>query len=547
LNFLEANRILKNFDAIDTDKILFATSGTSDQMSLFLRAQYAQDNIDLEISTLPFGTLSQFLIASPPSDDNELFLLMPWDLVPETDWRTGFPENSVHIDELLSNSEQTVQLFKKRRNARFFYLPAPILPIFSNSRKNQQFSNSIANLAHSLGAIFLESHYFSLASYLSNGCPIGGSSFGQLSNMLYDALTNAAAGQGKILVTDLDNVMWNGVIAEDGLDGIHMQPEGKGYKHFLYQSCLLKLKSIGVLLACVSRNDPATVKAIFQEQKLLLREDDFVAIIASYNAKSSQIKNLADHLNLGLSAFVFVDDNPLEIEEVKSALPEVETLLFPASDDDLATLFHRLDFHFGRNHISAEDLERTTLYRNRLKSVPPSEQTGADLEDFLKKLKMKLIISDRTYGDNARAVQLLNKTNQFNLNGRRFEEEEVFEILAQGGKLLTGRLSDRVGNHGEIMACLISQNFEVVAWVMSCRVFQRRVEHAFLSWISKKFPNVSRFEYKITERNVPFQNFIRQGAFFKLGNDQLTFDASVFAAKNSHSTNLFDRISDDLD
>jgi FkbH-like protein len=242
---------------------------------------------------------------------------------------------------------------------------------------------------------------------------------------------------------------------------------------------------------------------------MTLGESDFVAIIASYNAKSAQIMELASRLNLGLESFVFVDDNPVELAEVALALPAVQCVAFPKADglpamlSELATLFHR-------ETVTDEDRERTALYRRRLEGLVPSELRGADISAFLRDLGMTLVIHDRSQGDRKRAVQLINKTNQFNLNGRRVTDQEVSTVLASGGRLYTAALNDRTGAHGEILSCLVDKDGLIVSFVMSCRVFQRRVEHAFLAWLVSQPDPPSAMSWVSTARNEPFARFLEE-------------------------------------
>src|SRR5581483_11119040 len=134
--------------------------------------------------------------------------------------------------------------------------------------------------------------------------------------------------------------------------------------------------------------------------------------------------------------------------------------------------------------VTEEDARRTEMYRTRLESAAPSTAQGADLTDFLTSLQMSLTIRERALGEHARCLQLINKTNQFNFNGRRFSEAELEATLQAGGHLIGATLDDRNGTHGEVIACLIDAEGTIEAFVMSCRVFQRRAEFAFVCWLA---------------------------------------------------------------
>jgi FkbH-like protein len=295
-----------------------------------------------------------------------------------------------------------------------------------------------------------------------------------------------------------------------------------------------------VVLAAVSRNAPDIVAPLLQSGRLLLSEADFVAVIPSYNAKSAQIRLLAEQLNLGLDAFVFVDDNPVELAEVARELPLVRRVPFPDRDDDLPRFLAELTAHFPRTGVTAEDRERTALYRRRLEGMVPAGVAGADLTDFLRGLEMALTLRDCTNGDRARAVQLINKTNQFNINGRRIADEDVGKILAAGGKLYTALLEDRTGSHGEILACLIDADGVIRSLVMSCRVFQRRVEYAFFTWLAGRSMRADRLQFAATDRNEPLRTFLESPAFSPPDeNGVVQFDSARFTALHGSDLDLF--------
>ena len=343
----------------------------------------------------------------------------------------------------------------------------------------------------------------------------------------------------KVLVTDLDNVLWSGLIADDGPDGIAFEPSGRGYPHFVYQSVLRRLRGEGTLLAAVTRNDADVAVAPFRSGRMLLRETDFVAIVASYHAKSAQIRELAERLNLGQNQFVFVDDNPVELAEVSQVLPAVHCLAFPRQDGDLATFLDDLAALFPHRDVTAEDRARTELYRRRVEGMAPSDLAGADLTHFLRDLRMTLTIHDRSEGERGRAVQLINKTNQFNLNGSRVTDDEVAGVLRNGGRLLSASLRDRSGDQGEILACLVTADGAITALVLSCRVFQRRVEYAFLAWLVTQPSPPRGFHWASTPRNAPFQQFLGDVAGPVNGPGFVHLDPATVAVRYAPDLELF--------
>jgi FkbH-like protein len=509
VNFLAARKILETFSGGTPLPFTLAMSGTPDPLLLYLKAHAAAKGLNVIIETPPFGTLQQYLLQRGQSGETSVLLFFPWDLAGECDWRSGIPKETRLLEEILAEAEQiAVRMAKRAQN--FIYVPAPLPPLGPNPADNDYLAASLLALAKRLGAVIMPADTFALGSTLMSGNAIAGSKLSDVAERIIDSLTKPATGTKKVVVSDLDNVMWGGVIGEDGIEGLHTQPEGRGWPHFLYQGMLRKLKAEGALLAVVSRNDPKDAKLPFAQDDMLLKLDDFVAVMASYNAKSSQIGEIARQLDLGLDSFVFVDDNPVEIAEVSAALPQVTCLTFPKSEAELPKLFDELQSLFGRKQVTHEDRERTSLYKRRVEGMAPSDVSGADLEKFLKTLDMRLEIHDRTKGGRERAVQLINKTNQFNLNGRRWEDQEVDRVLSEGGSLFTATLGDRTGSHGEILSCLISAEGVIECFVMSCRVLQRRVEHAFLAWLAQGPVAPRGLRYAPTDRNEPLRNFIKE-------------------------------------
>jgi FkbH-like protein len=537
MNYLEARKLLGNLRSKRSETYTLAMSGTSGDVTMFIRAEFARDGIDAAINTIPFGTLGQF-IATPAGEDRELIVLTSLDLAPEADWRSG-GKSSADIETILENAARMFGQLSKRPDALLAYLPAPLSPVFPDDRQASRLEADLLRLSLEHGTEQLPSRLFAMSSYLAVGCPVGGSALGEFAEKLVD-LVRSPAGIHKVLVTDLDNTAWSGIVGEDGLDGISAYPDGRGYVHYIYQSFLKSLADRGILLAAVSKNDPDLALAPFKNGSMPLTEDDLVTVIASYKPKSAQIKALAHELNLGLDSFVFIDDNPVEIAEVSTALPDVTCIGFPASADNLPGLLQQLARLFRREVVTEEDRARLGYYRRRTESMALSEAEGADLTGFLRGLGMKLTINERNAETFTRAVQLINKTNQFNINGRRIDADAVADMLASGGKLYTATLEDRTGSHGEIISCLLDETGTVRSFVMSCRVFQRRVEHAFLLWLSNRHEAPIRLDFVATERNEPTRLMLEDIAF-TIGPDGLVeVDSTLLEQRFGDCRELFE-------
>lgn len=293
----------------------------------------------------------------------------------------------------------------------------------------------------------------------------------------------------KVLVLDLDNTIWGGVIADDGLEGIELgdtSPRGEAFKAF--QRAILALKARGILLAVCSKNDHARAAEPFEKHpEMVLRMDDFVAFKANWEPKSDNIRQMAADLNLGLDSFAFVDDNPAEIEIVRQFAPEVATILLgPDPSEYVAQLQDsRL---FEPRSITAEDAARTRQYQaeSQRKSL---QSAVTDMASYLESLEMEATICEFRPVDAPRLSQLINKSNQFNLTTRRRTEADVLALIQDPAHVCFSiRLKDRFGDHGLISILIgkqVGDTLEIDTWLMSCRVLKRQVEEAALNELAR--------------------------------------------------------------
>ena len=300
-----------------------------------------------------------------------------------------------------------------------------------------------------------------------------------------------AARQGrssKCLVLDLDNTIWGGVIGDDGLDGIVLgQGSALGEGFTAVQEYARDLSRRGVILAVSSKNDEANaVEAFDKHPEMVLRRADIASFQANWTDKASNIRAIAQELNIGLDALVFLDDNPFERTLVREELPMVAV---PEVPDDPALVPHVLAAagYFEAVTLTAEDRERTAQYQdNRARETLRSSVT--DLDGYLQSLEMRLLWRRFDSVGLQRTVQLINKTNQFNLTTRRVTEEQVLAIMGDEHAFgLQLRLLDRFGDNG-VIAIVIgrrqAEDLVIDTWLMSCRVLGRKVEQATLDLVA---------------------------------------------------------------
>jgi FkbH-like protein len=289
----------------------------------------------------------------------------------------------------------------------------------------------------------------------------------------------------KVLVLDLDHTLWGGVVADDGLEGIEVgdtSPRGEAFKAF--QKYIASLKARGILLAVASKNDHAKAAEVFEKHpEMVLRLDDFVSFKANWEPKSDNIRHMAAELNLGLDSFVFVDDNPAEIEIVRQFAPEVATIELGPDPSEYVTQLQDCRLFEPRN-ITSEDVERTQQYQSEAQRQALSA-TITDMDAYLESLAMEGEIGGFAPVDIPRLAQLINKSNQFNLTTRRRTEADL-HALAQDPdySCFFLRLKDRFGDHGLISVVIAKKTgtvLDIDTWLMSCRVLKRQVEDEVLN------------------------------------------------------------------
>ncbi len=313
----------------------------------------------------------------------------------------------------------------------------------------------------------------------------------------------------KLLVCDLDNTLWGGVIGEDGLDGIELgEGSGAGEAHKALQVYLRELRERGVLLAVCTKNDRAVAELPFREHpEMVLGLDDFVAFEASWGPKSEGIQRIAEELDLGLESIVFLDDNPAERLQVQSFLPGVRV---PDLPDDVSEYVEALDRgrHFEAFHVGSEDRRRTEAYRARRSAGDLEAKTG-DYDSYLRELEMTALVSPFRPTSMARTAQLVGKTNQFNLTTERLTRSQLEEIASDPLHITrTLHLKDRFGDHGIVSVLLaerVDDALDIRIWLMSCRVLKRRVEELMLDVLADAATRAGASElrgtYVPTDRN----------------------------------------------
>ncbi len=352
--------------------------------------------------------------------------------------------------------------------------------------------------------------------FLASRLPLSPGAFSSYAQALARTIHVLFRAPRKVLCTDLDNTLWGGVLGEDGPMGIATGGAFPGNCYQEYQRYLERLSKRGVLLATVSKNNPEDVNEAFalRSADLALKLDDFVAHKIGWSDKTEAIQELADELSLGLSSFVFVDDNAVECEAVRRNLPEVAVVQVPAEEPWKFRELLARECFFDSAVVTAEDLGRADEYKAQTQRASLGKTT-ASRDEFLHSLDIVCTFISALEAPLARSVQLLEKTNQFNLTTRRLSSTDVERLaLAPGGQAVAIRVRDRFGDAGVVGLALARQEGDrciVENLLLSCRVIGRGIETALLANIAEEAVRLGCTwligEYIETKKNAPCASF----------------------------------------
>jgi FkbH-like protein len=320
----------------------------------------------------------------------------------------------------------------------------------------------------------------------------------------------------KGLITDLDDTLWEGILGEIGPEGVSWDLDHHSHIHGAYQRMLHSLSEAGILIGVASKNDPALVAKAFERQDLVLPQESVFPMEVHWGAKSESVARIMKAWNIGPEAIVFIDDSPAELAEVRFAHPQVECLRFPAHDPQrLFPLLQRLRDLFGKTAINGEDGIRMQSIRRSREFQEHREIAAGSPDSFLREAGAQLDLSFTKEPLDPRALELINKTNQFNLNGRRYTSAEWRRfVLDPATFLLLVNYKDKYGSLGKIAVITGRQEGSKLVidnWVMSCRAFGRRIEYACLEALYDKFGAAEiELEFEATERNDPLKTFLQE-------------------------------------
>ena len=338
-----------------------------------------------------------------------------------------------------------------------------------------------------------------------------------------DGILRSAFEAGKKAITvDLDNTLWGGVAGEDGLEGIVLSSHKEGERFYDFQRQLLEMKRRGILLTINSKNNEDDVKEILEKHPcMLLKPEDFALEKINWRDKAENMMETVKELNLTDGSFIFIDDNPLERERVRSGCPEILVPDFPQDTTELLRFAETLFFTYIRPlRLSEEDLHKTEMYRAEERRKKDCKINGLDLHDYLMELEMEADIHQMRPDELRRVAQLCGKTNQFNLTTKRYTDAQLEELAGRDDSMIyTVSLKDRYGSYGLVSVVILKRKEKDIlidTFLMSCRVMGRGLEDTVINQIAvSNRDKAERLvgEFIPTAKNIPVKDLYKRLGF----------------------------------
>ncbi|MFO0916588.1 MAG: HAD-IIIC family phosphatase [Pirellulales bacterium] len=544
MKLLEAlNVVNQGRDLPSAGEAFLACGFTPLHLPTYLTAHYLRrQNERLQIQSGLYGDLSGNVERAADPKFVHRWVVVEWsDLDPRLGMRQphGWRHSAVRdvVQTVSARLDQLTQLIRQHADAGRWVVSLPTLPlppIFSSPRWQadaaaleiqHQLDGAAIDLAScdsvrllnrlSLDAQSPVGSRHSVRDELASGYPYTLEHTHQLAQLLVQLAAADRPLRG--IITDLDDTLWRGIVGDDGVDRVYWDLEHHAGGHGLYQGLLNSLAEIGVLVAVASKNDPNVVDQVLARPDLILDRKVCFPVEAHWQPKSTSVGRILEAWNIHPDSVVFIDDSPLELAEVQESFPALHCWRFPKGDDAaIVRMLGELRDRFGKSTVTDEDLVRSKSLRS---SVHQQLTNESDPNKFLSSLQAELRIESGRPVE--RCLELINKTNQFNLNGRRWTDQQWRQRINDADRfLVSADYWDKFGPLGKI-AVVSGERCErgaaggpaecvrIDTWVMSCRAFSRRIEFAVLRQMFELLgADAIRLDFQATERNGPFAEFL---------------------------------------
>ena len=568
-DYVIKSKSIKKNDSMPELKVAFLANFTINGLPEILKVKSYQESIWVESYNAPYNQYVQEII-NPTSglylqDPNLVFLLLDVEQFLGDffyfPYRYSVEQRKELVAEKIKEIEDLLSLLQERSKAKVvineFVVPAYSSRGIIESKQEYGLTESIHKINESLRAICKNNKRlfaFPLNSFLAHCTlnPLAEPKLKYLADMKFSSsglislaseyfsyIYPSASKTKKCLVLDLDNTLWGGVIGEDGVEGIKLGPDKEGKPFLDFQRKILELFERGVILAINSKNNHEdAMEAIRNHPYMLLREDHFACIKINWQDKVTNMREIAEELDIGLDSLVFLDDDKANRALIREHIPEVTVIDLPEDVSLYPSLIRSLRY-FNLFNLTEEDVKRGKMYIDQKKrSLLKLDIT--DLNTFIKQLQIKVIIKQADDVNLDRITQLTQKTNQFNLTTKRYKEEEMHDLSISaiyGIESIT--VEDKFGDYGLTGLAIIKKDLKEKCWhldtfLLSCRVLGKNVEFALMNYLIKKAKTEGMeriMGYFIpTKKNKPAENFLESCGFIVTKEDgekkEYTFDLS---------------------
>lgn len=335
----------------------------------------------------------------------------------------------------------------------------------------------------------------------------------------------------KALIFDCDNTLWKGILGEDGLEGIDFSKDSKqGKFYYSVQQLAAYYSKLGIIIGLCSKNNPEDVEEVLHQKEVALNNESIVIKKVNWQDKATNLRMLAQELNIGTDSLVFVDDSPFEINLIKEQLPEILTLQVPANIADYPAQLQKLVQQYFNLSLNKEDLAKTEMYKQQSERESV-KHTFATIDDYLASLEIVLAILENDKSQIPRVAQLTQKTNQFNLTTQRYTEQHIEQFMNNPhDTIFTLSVKDKFGDSGLTGMCIAirdanENNLAIIdTLLMSCRIIGRNIEYVFFNQVvrslqEKGFEKI-KADFKPTKKNAQVAAFYEQSGMELLHEDE---------------------------
>jgi FkbH-like protein len=534
-------------------RLAILRSFTVEPIVPLLRALGFANGIDLTVQIGDFNTYTQEILDKNSNlyrfePDTVILAIQTRDIAPKL-WAQFADFSATEVmdmtEQIIRDYENLINVFRSFSRAHLVVhcLELPVVPAqgildnqiaHSQIRAVQEINQELRNRVGKQTGIYILDYDGLIARYgrigwhderkwLTMRMPISADNLISMAKEWMRFIHPLSGKISKALVVDLDNTLWGGVIGEDGMTGIKLSQEYPGAIYQSLQRVILDLYQRGIILAICSKNNYADAMEVIEKHPgMLLKPQNFAALRINWNDKVQNLRGIATELNIGIESLAFLDDNPVERQRVRTDLPEVTVIDLPENPAGYAQALQDSPV-FERLALSKEDRERGRYYAEQRQRAE-LEQSATSMDDFYRSLQQELEIAPISTETLARAAQLTQKTNQFNLTTRRYSEQQIAEMASSSAwQIYSLRVQDRFGDNGLVGIAILhfeGETCELDTLLLSCRVIGRTVETSFLGYLIQKAQERGSKQlqgwFVPTKKNAPAENFYHQHGFQKV-------------------------------